>query len=59
MTFNLLSTYLPKELVSLITWDFIDPVPIEHVKNNHRKVLHDLNLRAVHRELIEKSNILL
>jgi hypothetical protein len=49
--FNMLYNSLPLDLVKVIIWDYIDPVPLEKVKENHTRVMHELKRYWIHREI--------
>lgn len=57
--FTILSDLLPKDLVLLIIWEFIDPVSAELIKRNHRRIVQQIKKIAVHQELLEKTHIII
>jgi len=54
--FNYLTDKLPKDVVLMIIWEYVDPIPITNVKNQHKKMLIEFKnpkLFAVHNELLK------
>jgi hypothetical protein len=53
--FHFLNTRIPKELILIIIWDFVDPIPRYIVQQNKRRLNCQFKnpiLFAVHEELL-------
>lgn len=56
--FSLLSTQLPKELVLLVIWEYIDPVPKRKIQQKQQYVLHDIKHHTIHKELLANTHLI-
>lgn len=44
----MLCDLVSKDIALKIIWEFVDPVPLECVRNNHSKMIHELRRYWVH-----------
>ncbi len=58
--FNALSSRIPDELVTMIIWNYIDPIPLSEVKRHRRRLNAQFKnpiLFLVHEELLRNTNL--